>query len=173
MTNHDLDEEIEIVPFNLAWKEIFNQEAEAIQTKLGKEIICIEHIGSTSIPNILSKPIIDIMLGVENLEKTASIIKKLKDLGYQYFGTANVPGRLYLRKRSKNNFNVAICEYKSAIWNNNILFRDFLLANPDEAIAYSNHKKEIFQSGVMTLLEYSDKKHIYVTEILKKAKTNR
>lgn len=166
----DIDEKIILVPFNHQWNELYKLEATRILKKLGTQIIEIQHIGSTSIPDIYSKPIIDIMIGIENLESPELAIKDLIELGYQYLGNANVPGRLYFRKRNPYSYNIALCQYQSEIWINNLLFRDYLIKYPDTAQTYSLLKKSVFDSGVDTLLNYSEMKHPFIDEMIKKAK---
>ena len=169
--NNNLDEEITLVPFNPTWSQHYQLESRRLQQALGNEIIGIEHIGSTAIPNIYAKPIIDILIGIKDIRNPDTIIQKLNRLGYEYFGEANVPGRLYFRLRLKHGhqYNVALCEFENDIWNNNILFRDYLIKHPEEAKQYSLLKKAIFDSGVNLLLDYSSRKHNLITEILNKA----
>lgn len=171
MTNqNNLDEKIALVPFNTQWTQAYQSEAERLQKKLGHQIIGIEHIGSTAIPNIYAKPIIDIMIGVQDLSNTDSVIKQLQALHYEYFGEANVPGRLYFRYRGAQHYNLALCQYQSPIWVNNLLFRDYLRSNPEQAKIYSSFKQTIFNAGADSLLKYSDLKHPIVEEIIQKAR---
>ncbi len=168
--NHEynIDEKIDLVPFNPDWLKMYKSEANRIKSNL--EGIYIQHIGSTSIPNINAKPIIDIMIGINDWENREPIIEKLIHLGYVYFGEANVSGRLYFRKRNNGNFNLAVCQYKREIWVNNILFRDYLRQNSEIAKTYSLLKETIFRSGINTLLRYSESKHSFIDEILQKIK---
>lgn len=140
----NIDEEITLTPFNPQWSKIYQAEASRLHEKLSSKIAAIEHIGSTAIPAIHAKLIIDIMIGVENLTEIEPIIKSLQELGYEYCGEANVSGRLYFRIRNKNgqSFNLAVCQYQSTIWTNNLLFRDYLREHPDIAEHYSLLKKK-------------------------------
>ncbi len=167
---HEIDEKIEIVPFRSQWNEIYKLEAKLIQKKLENNIVDIQHIGSTTIPDIYSKPIIDIMIGVKNIEKSELIVQSLIELGYEYLGEANIAGRFYFRKRNKNNYNIALCQHDSEIWINNILFRDYLKKYPEVAVAYSLLKKKAFDSGANTLLKYSDIKKQFINEVIAKAR---
>jgi len=63
----------------------------------------------------------------------------------------------------------ALCQYQSPIWINNLLFRDYLRENPNQATIYSSFKQTIFNSGADSLLKYSDLKHVIVEEIMAKA----
>lgn len=168
--SNNIDEEIKLVSFDPIWKALYRDEALRINKKLGNQIIEIQHIGSTAIPNIYAKPIIDIMIGIKNLEENEITIEGLIELGYEYLGEAGVPERLYFRKRNSSNFNIALCQYKGEIWDNNILFRDFLLNHPDAAANYSAVKKSALDSGADTLLSYSKIKHPFIDEIIKQEK---
>ena len=170
MNHNNIDEAIKLAVFSKQWSRIYQSESIRIQEKLGNKIIDMQHIGSTAIPNIYAKPIIDIMIGVEDLNRSEITIRELVELGYEYLGEANVLGRLYFRIRGVNNFNIALCQYGGEIWTANILFRDYLRKNPTVAKRYSLFKKKIFDSGVNTLLKYSSLKQSLVDEILKNAK---
>ncbi|STX81590.1 nucleotidyltransferase PLUS glutamate rich protein GrpB PLUS ribosomal protein alanine acetyltransferase [Legionella busanensis] len=164
----NIDEKVALVPFNPRWCKIYRSEVNRIKSNI--ELMHIEHIGSTSIPNIYAKPIVDIMIGLEDWENKESTCKNLINLDYEFFGEANVPGRIYFRKRNKNNFNIALCRYQSEIWINNILFRDYLIKHSEAAKAYSLLKKDILDSGGETLLIYSSRKASFIEETIKKAK---
>ena len=166
MKEHDLDEKITIVPHDKAWTKIYKQKAERIQKKLGSLLLKIEHIGSTAVSNICAKPIIDIMIGVENITSSKPVVSKLIELRYIYFGEANVPGRLYFRLRGKKNFNLALCQYDGEIWRNNVLFRDYLRSHQDIARQYSQIKKNAIDAGVDTLLKYSEIKQDFINKII-------
>ena len=83
---HDLDEEIQLTPFNPNWNRMYQAEASRIRDSLDSEIIDIQHIGSTAIPSIDAKPIIDIMIGIQTLNQAPSLLPVLVKLGYNYFG---------------------------------------------------------------------------------------
>lgn len=119
---------------------------------------------------MIAKPIIDIMIGLNSLEIDVITEEQLKELGYEGFGEAGVPGRLYYRKRTNLYINLQVTIQGSSIWNNNILFRDYLRSHPEDVNKYSEVKQEIVHSGGTTLLQYSDKKADIIQEILAKAR---
>jgi GrpB-like predicted nucleotidyltransferase (UPF0157 family) len=165
----EIDEKIHIEEYNPEWVRQFIYEKEQLCNALGDKVLGIEHIGSTSIPGIWAKPIVDIMIGVNSLPLEKSFIAKLIELGYENLGEAGVSGRIYFRKRSPKAYNVHITQFGNLIWKNNIFLRDFLLSNKDEAMRYSELKKNIMAEGVNNLLEYSERKADFINEILKKA----
>ena len=166
----EIDEKIHIEEHNPEWFEQFEFEKKQLCGMLGDAILGIEHIGSTSIPGIWAKPIVDILIGVKSLQLETFIIDKVIELGYEYFGEAGISGRFYFRKRFPEEYNVHITQIGNVIWNNNIILRDYLRNNKDEARKYSDLKQNIISQGVDTLLEYSDRKSSYISELLKKAK---
>ncbi len=147
----------------------YEYEKEQLSNALGDMALGIEHIGSTSIPGIWAKPIVDIMIGVKSMPPGKSLTDKVIKLGYENLGEAGVSGRIYFRKRFPNAYNVHITQFGNQIWKNNILLRDFLRDNKDEAMKYSELKKFIISQGVNSLLEYSEHKAAFIKEILKKA----
>jgi GrpB-like predicted nucleotidyltransferase (UPF0157 family) len=165
----EVNEKIHIEEYNPEWVRHYEYEKEKLCSALGNTVLGIEHIGSTSIPEIWAKPIVDIMIGVKSLPLEKSQICKVIELGYEYLGEAGVSGKIYFRKRFPKAYNVHITQFGNLIWNNNILLRDFLCSNKDEAMRYSELKKIIISEGVNNLLEYSERKADFINEILKKA----
>jgi GrpB-like predicted nucleotidyltransferase (UPF0157 family) len=94
-----IDELIHLEKHNPLWKEYFVDEQKRLQINLQVDLTAIQHIGSTAILDIYAKPIIDIMIGLESFPPTHNLIKKLVSLGYDTFGEAGVPERLYFRYR--------------------------------------------------------------------------
>ncbi|MEO0933987.1 MAG: GrpB family protein, partial [Cyanobacteria bacterium J06641_2] len=79
-------DEIAIVDYNPDWVNMFEREAESIRVSLGKDLIAgIQHIGSTAVPGLAAKPVIDIMLGLRDLSDGKKIIQPLEELGYVYW----------------------------------------------------------------------------------------
>lgn len=95
----EINEKIYIEEYNPEWAGQYEYEKEQLCNALGDAVLGIEHIGSTSIPGIWAKPIVDIMIGVKSLPLEKSQICKVIELGYEYLGEAGVSGRIYFRKR--------------------------------------------------------------------------
>jgi len=165
----EINEKIHIEEYNPEWVRRYGYEKEKLCNTLGNTVLDIEHIGSTSIPRVWAKPIIDIMIGVKSLPLEKSLIDKVIELGYENLGEAEVSGRIYFRKRFPKAYNVHITQFGSLIWKNNILLRDFLRNNKDEAMRYSELKRMIISEGIINLLEYSERKAGFIDEILKRA----
>ena len=163
----DGNEKVYLSEYNSDWDKHFIDEKRLLQTYFTD--IPIEHIGSTSIKGMIAKPIIDIMIGVLSYPPAEDITLTLEKLGYYSFGEADkVHGRLYFIKRGIVDYNVHVIKYLGKLWNDNISFKDYLNKCEEEVLAYSKIKQCIINKGINTLYEYSDEKHGFISDILKK-----
>lgn len=165
-----LDEAIHLESYNKQWADRFRDEHQTLVREIGPFTAAIEHFGSTSVPGMTAKPIIDMLVGVENVLHSNEIIPRLTAMGYEDLGEAGIPGRIYLRKRGNVAYNVHIVLYRGDIWSHNIMIRDYLRAHAVEAERYSEIKRRIVSQGTRTLLRYSDEKNTFVEQLLARAK---
>ena len=91
-----------VTAYNPNWPALYEQEAQAIRQILGKELIAIHHIGSTSVPGLFSKQIIDLMPVVAHIEAVDPLSAQFEALGYEVMGEFGIPGRRYFRKGGDN-----------------------------------------------------------------------
>ncbi|WP_276356995.1 GrpB family protein [Cohnella caldifontis] len=166
----ELDERIRVVPYDEEWTTLFQEEKGHLLKVFGDDAVDIQHFGSTSVPGMWAKPIIDVLIGVRSLELNGSITNGLIRLGYEGFGEAGVKGRLYFRKRREHAYNLAVVIWNGEQWVNNLLIRDYLRNNPDIASQYGERKLGAIRKGHTTLLSYSDDKADYVHRLLVQAK---
>ncbi|WP_240421362.1 GrpB family protein [Paenibacillus periandrae] len=165
----DINETISVVPYDEKWNALFQSEKLHLLKAFGDNVTEMQHFGSTSVPGMMSKPIIDILIGMSTLELNQSVMNNLSHLGYEGFGEMG-PGRLYFRKREEFAFNLAVVIWKGEQWVNNLLIRDYLRYNPDVAKCYSDKKLNSINKGYTTLLPYSDEKADFVYSLLEQAK---
>lgn len=163
----DIDEPVIITPFNPKWPQEYLDEKNALMSHLKNSIKGIEHIGSTAVPGLDAKPIIDIMIGIGSYPPAKEWIRQVEDLGYNCFGEAGVPGRLYFTKRGKVKFNLAVVEFEGRHWINNLKIRNYLQTHPKAALEYSRLKAKALQVGADTLLQYSQFKERFLQNLLK------
>lgn len=107
----------------------------------------IEHIGSTSVPGLCAKPIVDIAVGVRKLELTDEQIAAMERLGYEYLGEYGLPGRLFFRKGEPRTHNVHVVEHGGEHWERQLVFRDALRADPEERQRYDELKRRLAAAG--------------------------
>jgi GrpB-like predicted nucleotidyltransferase (UPF0157 family)/GNAT superfamily N-acetyltransferase len=165
---------ITLVPYNPLWSKLFEEEKIRLQKVLGDIAIHIEHIGSTAIPEIYSKPIIDILIGVKDLNQfSADHIKKIESLGYIYNSAfeAELPYRRFFQKSDENHnrtHHIHLVNYPSAWWQRHILFRDYLRQHPDDAREYEAQKLALAKQFSDTL-DYAKAKEDFCCLINKNA----
>jgi GrpB-like predicted nucleotidyltransferase (UPF0157 family) len=127
------------------WAGLFEEEKARIEAAVGPYILDIQHVGSTSIPGIPAKPILDIGVAVRNFEEAAVCIEPLIQLGYTYRGENGIPRRHHFHKGIPRTHHLHMNEIDSADWQNQILFRDYLRQHPETAAEYARLKTELAQ----------------------------
>jgi GrpB-like predicted nucleotidyltransferase (UPF0157 family) len=153
-----IDEEITVGPYDPSWPALFAAEAPRVADALGDVVTRIEHFGSTAVPGMDGKPVVDLLVGVRDLQAAAAGVSPLEALGYENFGEIFIRGRLYLRRRGPPHFNVAVTEDGGAFWTDQLAVRDYLRAHPDEARAYAAHKHAVYEAGARLFSTYSQAK---------------
>jgi GrpB-like predicted nucleotidyltransferase (UPF0157 family) len=93
---------IVLVPYDPKWVAVFQNESERIQRALGSQLGALHHIGSTAIPGIAAKPVIDMLAVVDRVEALDESPLLLTALGYEALGEFGIPGRRYFRKRTSS-----------------------------------------------------------------------
>lgn len=165
----EVDEKVEVLPYDVRWPTWFAEDAGELGRALGGNVRAIEHFGSTAVPNLVAKPIVDILVAVEPWPLRGSDRAALETLGYEYLGEAGVPGREYLRRRAAHATNLAVVAVGSPLWADNLCFRDYLRACPEVARMYGAAKLAAVAEGALGLLDYSRAKSSLVTELLQQA----
>jgi GrpB-like predicted nucleotidyltransferase (UPF0157 family) len=166
----DIDEPITVVAYDPEWPFQFNVERDAILGLRQFHGSAVEHFGSTAVPGLLSKPIVDILVGVEALPPSQEQVEALRSLSYESMGEAGVSGRFYFRKRGGRAFNVAVVLMDGGIWRDNLLVREYLRAHRDVADGYGQLKSSLISSGDRELLKYSSAKKPFMDELMKSAR---
>ena len=137
---------ITLIPYNPIWPKLFEEEKIKLQEILHNISIHIEHIGSTAIPGIYAKPVIDILVGVRSLDQfTQHYISKIEALGYHYRPDfeSELPYRRYFQKNDaagNRSHQIHLVNYPSAWWEKHILFRNYLRQHHLYAKEYELHK---------------------------------
>ncbi|BAY96127.1 hypothetical protein NIES37_00530 [Tolypothrix tenuis PCC 7101] len=163
---------VEVVPHDSTWSVKFEEEAKRIALALGDNIVAIHHIGSTSIPNIYAKPIIDLLVQVKDLAKLDQQCSAMIALGYEAMGEFGLPGRRFFRRDNKagtRTHHVHIFEFDVAEVQRHLAFRDYMIAHPDDALKYSDLKRELAKQFPQDIQGYVNGKDGFVKEMERKA----
>ncbi|WP_319422968.1 GrpB family protein [Pleurocapsa sp. FMAR1] len=163
---------VEVVPYNPQWKKAFNAESEKLIAALAENLVFIHHIGSTAIPNIHAKPIIDFLIEVKNIDLITEQTSAIEKLGYEAMGEFGLSGRRYFRKENPSGIrthHVHIYETNSPEIKRHLAFRDYMIAHPENAEQYSQLKQELAQKHPYNIEGYMDGKNEFVKRMEKKA----
>ena len=167
--SYNIDEPIEVVAYNPEWPQLFQREAARLRGGLSEKVDWIEHTGSTSVPGMIGKPVVDLLFGVDDMEHAYRVAREVEALGYENLGEVLVPGRVYLRCRGAQHFNVVIVVRSGELWRRIISVRDYLRAHPEEVDDYCKVKATAVASGASTFLSYSTEKGPFLMELAKRA----
>jgi len=163
---------IEVVAHDSLWSALFDVEASGIKKALGDTCLAIHHIGSTAVPGLAAKPIIDMIAVVENPETS---IRALAPLGYDYRGEYNIPRRFLFNKKEGPEVHLHVYEEGHAEIELNLVFRDYLRRNPWALDDYAALKRSLLQKDASflrthgTFSGYTLGKDGFIRGILEKA----
>jgi GrpB-like predicted nucleotidyltransferase (UPF0157 family) len=167
---HGSHMEITLAPYSKQWPEEFEKEKELLLDSIGKWVLEIEHVGSTAIPGLSAKPIIDIMIGVKSLsEADRECVSRIKKLGYAYIKKYEdeIPNRRYFQKVNESGqrtHQIHLVEMNSDWWRRHLLFRNYLRAHPETAKEYESLKRQLAKCYTDTN-EYARAKTAFVRDV--------
>jgi GrpB-like predicted nucleotidyltransferase (UPF0157 family) len=148
------------------WEQLFNAERERLLGCLAGYVLDIQHIGSTAVPGLPAKPIIDIGVAVANFEEAFRCVPLLETLGYIYRGEFGIPRRHYFVRGEPRTYQVHMNEIGSADWKNTIAFRNYLREHPEVAGDYAVLKKQLVEQFPTDIHAYTDGKSEFIHHVL-------
>ncbi len=172
-TPDKLNGPVEIVPYDSSWPERFDRLGTEIRETLGETVLLLEHVGSTSVPGLAAKPIIDVVLGVADAKEESSYVAPLEMIGYRLvirepdwyqhrlLKTPGIDGNLHV-------FSIDCPEIKQMM-----LFRDWLRSNDVDRRLYESTKYELAKKTWTDIQNYADAKSDVVKSILLRANQTR
>ena len=167
--------EMTVVPYDKKWPELYETEKTLLTGIFGDLIVDIRHIGSTSIAGMWAKPIIDIMIVVDNIETVDAFNNKMVTNGYNAKGENGIPGRRYFQKlnpdKSGNHtHHVHVYQKGNPHISDELMFRDYLRIDREAFRTYLEAKKAASVKYRTSPFEYQDAKAPCILSILGKAK---
>lgn len=157
-----------IVEYDDEWSALFEEEKARVVDALGIEARCVEHIGSTSVPGLGAKPIVDIMVGIPSMNQADEFMPPLERIDYEWRDDT-VPGTRYIRKEVPRRYNLHMTRHGGDFWTEHLLFRDYLRAHPDVAQQYEELKRELMATYAYEPLTYNQGKSEFIQAIVEKA----
>ncbi len=161
---------LELAPYDPAWPRLYEEEAARVREALGEAVLAVEHMGSTAVPGLAGKPVIDISVGLRRLDVSAEQVAAMERLGYEYLGEFGLPGRLFFRREEggRRTHHVHAVEHGGERWHSHRAFRDYLRAHPEEAEAYAAEKRRI-AADATGLADYWESKQPYADALFARA----
>lgn len=166
-----MPQHVKIVDYNPCWPQKYDEEKEKVREILKDNCLAVYHIGSTSVPGLSAKPVIDIMAAVRNLEQVDRVSEDFIRLGYEYLGEFGIAGRRYLRKGEiERTHQIHIfCGSDTENILRHLAFADYLRSNERDCREYAALKKELAQRFPWDIDSYCNGKDSFVKSLEKKA----
>jgi GrpB-like predicted nucleotidyltransferase (UPF0157 family) len=146
-------------------------EREHVEAVLGARAVAVEHVGSTAVPGLDAKPVVDLLVGLGSMGNAGRCVRPLEGIGYEHRGQAGVPGRLFFRKfrAGRRAYHLHVAEVGSEFWVEHLLFRDHLRAHPETAREYARLKHELAARAGGDRAAYTAAKGRFVRGVLERA----
>jgi GrpB-like predicted nucleotidyltransferase (UPF0157 family) len=166
-----LDPALRIDEYDPAWPTHAEAELRRIREALGEVAIRLEHVGSTAVPGLASKPILDLQLSVDAIEPQERYREPLERLGYMFVPAPESPDYHFFAKppQRPRTHHLHVCEAGSEHEFRHVAVRDFLRARADEAARYADLKRQVVTSHPHDRLAYIEGKGDYVTALEERA----
>jgi GrpB-like predicted nucleotidyltransferase (UPF0157 family) len=162
---------IRIVPYDPAWPAAFEAEAAVLSAIFGAGLVAIHHIGSTSVPGLPAKPVIDMMPLVRDIASIEGYLPALLAAGYESWGEYGIPGRRFFTRGGdeQRTHNVHVFQWDGDHVQRHLDVRDYLRAHPAEAQAYAALKAALAERFPQDINGYMDGKDAFVKALERKA----
>ncbi len=161
---------VKLVPHNSRWKKSYAREAEKLRTIFGSDDLGIQHVGSTAIPGIPAKPIVDIAVAVPSLRAARRYIPALRRIGYQLKHEARTD-RLFFAKgheRQRTHY-LHVGSRRGQYVRDMVTFRDYLRSHPQVAARYAQLKRKLAGEYAGERPRYTSGKKKFIETVIKKA----
>jgi GrpB-like predicted nucleotidyltransferase (UPF0157 family) len=160
---------IVIVEHDPAWHARFSSERERIRSALGPAAIRVEHVGSTSVPGLAAKPIVDILLVVDDSSDEAAYLPALEEVGYELrVREPDWHEHRMVRTRTRD-VHVHVFSAGSSEIDRHLAFRDWLRGHPEDCEMYAATKRTLAGRDWPTMQDYADAKTAVIEEIMGRA----
>ncbi|MDQ6888327.1 MAG: GrpB family protein [Gemmatimonadota bacterium] len=158
-----------LVPYDPRWRALFRSERERISSVQPLTRLLLEHTGSTSVPGLCAKPIIDILAGYPTGASLEEYIDGFVRAGYTHRGEQEIPGRHFFRRGEPRSYHVHLAEAGGSFWREHLAFRDCLRREPQVREAYSALKRELASRHPREREAYIEGKGPFIREVLTRA----
>ncbi len=158
-----------VVAYDERWVLRFNEITALLRGVLGERVLAIEHVGSTSVPGLPAKPILDMVIAVPDFEKALELVPAIESLGFEFRPDEDIPDRHYFRMKmgEVRTHHLSLAEPGSDHFRKTIAFRDALRADPALARQYAELKYDLARRYPTDRPAYLDGKTDFVLNVLR------
>ena len=160
---------IEVVEYQPSWVDEFQSYAKRLQQSLDGLVIGIEHVGSTSVPGLAAKPIIDIDIVISSRVVLDQVLQRLATIGYKHIGNDGIPGREALKWPGERRHHLYVCAVNAPNLHNHLIFRDYLREHSEVADVYGQLKKKLAQQYRQDAESYCEAKTDFIQQTVETA----
>lgn len=158
--------EIKVVPYKTEWQNQYEIEKRLLEAIFGAEILSIHHIGSTSVPGLAAKPIIDILVEVKQISLIHTYNNEMVKMGYECKGENGIEGRRYFQKGGEDRtHHVHMYEQGHPEIGRHLRFRDYLRKHADVAWQYARLKQELAKKYQFNPEAYVERKTSFIRNV--------
>jgi len=161
---------VELAKHSRLWKWKFRKEKALLRAFLRGDILDIEHVGSTAVPDMIAKPIIDLVATVSNFELAFDYVHKIEKIGYEYKGENAELRQYFFVKGTPAAYHLYVQERFADVFGR-IAFRDCLMRNSEIAFRYAELKRTLAASDSVDIRTYQEGKRGFIDEVLRTAVT--
>ncbi|WP_433655064.1 GrpB family protein [Nocardia sp. CA-128927] len=162
---------VEIAEYDPQWPITFDELAGELATALGSLALRIEHVGSTAVPGLTAKPIIDIDVVIESWDLLPDVTESLWPLGYQHVGNQGIAQReAFITPPDRPAHHLYVCAADSGELDRHVTFRNALRNHPDTARAYAQLKKDNALRFGADRVAYTEAKSVFVEDVLTRSR---
>jgi GrpB-like predicted nucleotidyltransferase (UPF0157 family) len=159
-----------LAEYDPAWPAAFEAEAARLRAAVGAHVIAIEHVGSTSVPGLLAKPVIDVAVAVASERAADACVAPMRAMGYEYRGPhGDDPARRYyaLDRDGRRAVQVHLWIVPAEGWARHLRFRDLLRGSPALAAAYAREKRRVAEAVGWDKRAYAEAKGPFIQALLR------
>ena len=160
---------VRVAPYDDRWPKLFRVEAVRIAAALSPLTVQLEHTGSTAVPGLAAKPVLDILAGYEDATLLDSLVAGFQAAGYDHRGPQGIPERQFFRRGQPRSYHVHLTAIDSQFWRDHLAFRDCLRADPVLRAAYGALKVELAGRHPSDREAYIEGKSAFVRAALDRA----
>ncbi|MFA4954430.1 MAG: GrpB family protein [Patescibacteria group bacterium] len=164
---------VRLVAYDPEWATLFETETVQLKALLGDALLGIEHVGSTAIPGMDAKPILDLMVAVKAIDDYATYTEQLSGLGY-VFRQDNRDEQehvLFVKgPEEKRTHYLKLTTLNSDFWREHILFRDYLIQHTERAAEYQQLKRNLLEKHADERARYTEEKAAFIKQTIALAK---